>query len=76
VPASSLSSPTPSSPEVPHGPNGRPKLNGCYTGFWNTLDPSIIEGSRENHLDTYRNMRDKLFARIRAQFGPAMMTGL
>ncbi|MDG4593662.1 MAG: hypothetical protein P9C36_13655 [Defluviicoccus sp.] len=44
--------------------------------FWNTLDPSIIEGSCETRLDAYRNVRDKLFARIRAQFSPAMMTGL
>ncbi|MDG4577199.1 MAG: hypothetical protein P9C25_14400 [Defluviicoccus sp.] len=48
----------------------------CEVIFWNTLDPSIIEGSCETRLDAYRNVRDKLFARIRAQFSPAMMTGL
>ena len=48
----------------------------CEVVFWNTLDPSIIEGSRETRLETYRAVRDHLFARIRAQFGPAMMAGL
>ena len=36
--------------------------------FWNTLDPSIIEGARETRLDAYRQVRDQLIARIHQRF--------
>src|SRR3954470_13231199 len=33
--------------------------------YWPTLDPTGIEGSREQRLDAYRTVRDQLLARIR-----------
>jgi len=32
------------------------------------MDPSMVEGSREEMLDAYRDVRDKLMARIRERF--------
>lgn len=37
--------------------------------YWPTVDPTGIEGSREQRLEAYRNVRDELMARIRARFG-------
>lgn len=64
------------SPEAQHRAVEMTRATACEVIFWNTLDPSIIEGNRETRLETYRHVRDQLFARIRAQFGPAMMAGL
>lgn len=32
--------------------------------YWPTLDPTVIEGSREHMLDAYRSVRDGLLERI------------
>jgi protein-tyrosine-phosphatase len=37
--------------------------------YWPTVDPTGIEGSREQRLDAYREVRDQLMARIRERFG-------
>lgn len=39
--------------------------------YWPTVDPTGIEGSREQRLDAYREVRDQLMARIRERFGRA-----
>jgi hypothetical protein len=39
--------------------------------YWPTADPTAVEGSREQRLSAYREMRDQLLARIRARFAPA-----
>jgi protein-tyrosine-phosphatase len=39
--------------------------------YWPTVDPTGIEGSREQRLDAYRALRDELTARIQARFGRA-----
>jgi protein-tyrosine-phosphatase len=36
--------------------------------YWPTVDPTGIEGSREQKLDAYRELRDALMANIRARF--------
>jgi protein-tyrosine-phosphatase len=39
--------------------------------YWPTPDPTAVEGSREQRLDAYRDVRDQLMARIRSRFaGP------
>ena len=38
--------------------------------YWPTVDPTGIEGNREQRLDAYREVRDQLMARIRERFGP------
>jgi len=36
--------------------------------YWPTADPTAVEGSREQRLAAYREMRDQLMTRIRARF--------
>ena len=36
--------------------------------FWNTFDPSVVEGSREMRLDAYRQVRDYLMRRVLQRF--------
>jgi len=37
--------------------------------YWPTVDPTATEGSREQRLEAYRQVRDQLLAQIRARFG-------
>ena len=37
--------------------------------YWPTVDPTGTEGSREQRLNAYREVRDQLLARIRERFG-------
>jgi protein-tyrosine-phosphatase len=37
--------------------------------YWPTVDPTGIEGSREQRLEAYREVRDMLMAHIRERFG-------
>lgn len=37
--------------------------------YWPTVDPTAAEGSREQRLNAYREVRDELLAHIRARFG-------
>jgi protein-tyrosine-phosphatase len=37
--------------------------------YWPTLDPTLAEGSREHRVETYRQVRDALAARIAERFG-------
>lgn len=39
--------------------------------YWPTVDPTGIEGSREQKLEAYRDVRDALMAQIRKRFGRA-----
>jgi protein-tyrosine-phosphatase len=39
--------------------------------YWPTVDPTGLEGSREQKLDAYREVRDTLMAQIRKRFGRA-----
>ena len=40
----------------------------CEVFFWNTFDPSVVEGGREERLEAYRQVRDQILERIREQF--------
>src|SRR5664279_5756820 len=39
--------------------------------YWPTVAPTGIEGSREQRLQAYRDVRDQLMAHIRERFGKA-----
>jgi protein-tyrosine-phosphatase len=39
--------------------------------YWPTADPTAVEGSREQRMNAYREVRDQLMARIRARFPPS-----
>jgi protein-tyrosine-phosphatase len=38
--------------------------------YWPTADPTAVEGSREQRMNAYRDVRDQLLQRIRARFSP------
>jgi protein-tyrosine-phosphatase len=44
-------------------------VNGALVEYWPTVDPTAIEGSREQRLEAYRAVRDELMARIAERFG-------
>ncbi len=56
------------SPEAHHRALEMTRNAAVDVEFWNTFDPSITQGSREQMLDSYRTVRDELFARIRKRF--------
>ncbi len=56
------------SPEAQHKAVEMTRVMACEVEFWNTFDPSIIEGSREVRLDAYRQVRDTLMKRIKERF--------
>ena len=36
--------------------------------YWPTLDPTVVDGSREQRLAAYRGVRDQLMERLKARF--------
>ena len=56
------------SPEAQHKAVDMTRTMACDVEFWNTLDPTIVEGSREDRLEAYRSVRDGLMKRIRERF--------
>ena len=56
------------SPEAQHSAVEMTRTMACDVEFWPTMDPSVVEGSREERLEAYRDVRDKLMARIRERF--------
>jgi len=56
------------SPEAQHKAVEMTRVMACEVEFWNTFDPTIIEGSRETRLDAYRQVRDQLMAKIKDHF--------
>ncbi len=56
------------SPEAQHKAMELTRVMACEVDFWNTFDPSIVEGSREARLDAYRQVRDQLMERIKGRF--------
>ena len=56
------------SPEAQHRAVEMTRTMAAEVEFWNTMDPSIVEGHREARLEAYRQVRDWLMARIQARF--------
>ncbi|MCP4328458.1 MAG: arsenate reductase ArsC [Alphaproteobacteria bacterium] len=56
------------SPEAQHRAVEMTRTMACDVEFWNTFDPSIVEGSREVQLAAYRQVRDQIMERIMARF--------
>jgi protein-tyrosine-phosphatase len=58
-------------PEAHHLALELTRVSGAEVEYWPTADPTAIEGSREQRLDAYREVRDQLLVRIRERFaGP------
>jgi protein-tyrosine-phosphatase len=56
------------SPEAQHQAVELTRTMACDVEFWNTFDPSLIEGNRETRLQAYRDVRDQLKKRIENRF--------
>lgn len=56
------------SPEAQHRAIEMTRIMACDVEYWQTLDPTVVEGSREQRLASYRQVRDYLAARLRERF--------
>jgi len=56
------------SPEAQHKAVEMTRTVACDVEYWRTFDATLIEGSREQRLDAYRQVRDELFERIKVRF--------
>lgn len=59
------------SPQAHHRALELTRTSGVEVEYWPTPDPAAMEGTREQRLDAYREVRDMLAARIAQRFGPA-----
>jgi len=57
------------SPPAHHRAMELSRTNSAAVEYWPTVDPTGIEGNREQRLNAYREVRDQLLARIRERFG-------
>jgi protein-tyrosine-phosphatase len=64
------------SPEAHHRALEMTRTMAIEAEYWPTLDPSAVAGSREQILDSYRNVRDQIATRIRKRFGPMAARGV
>jgi protein-tyrosine-phosphatase len=57
------------SPEAHHRALELTRTLAVDVEYWPTVDPTGTEGSREQRLDGYREVRDHLMTRIKQRFG-------
>jgi protein-tyrosine-phosphatase len=55
-------------PEAQHRAVELTRATATELEFWNTPDPTLVEGSREVRLDAYRHVRDLLMRRVQQRF--------
>lgn len=55
-------------PEAHHRALDLTRTNDMDVEYWPTPDPTLAQGSREQRLDAYRQVRDMLLTRIRQRF--------
>lgn len=56
------------SPEAHHRAIEMTRTTACEVVYWNTLDPTFVEGNRDARLAAFRQVRDALLARIEERF--------
>ena len=56
------------SPEAHHKAMELTRVTAAEVEYWPTMDPTIVEGSREQRLDAYRAVRDSLMRRMEQRF--------
>jgi protein-tyrosine-phosphatase len=59
------------SPEAHHKALELTRILAVEVEYWPTPDPTAVEGSREQRLDAYRDVRDQLASRIQKRFAGA-----
>lgn len=57
------------SPEAHHKALELTRTIAAEVEYWPTPDPTAVEGTRDQRLAAYRDVRDQLAARIKARFG-------
>ena len=57
------------SPEAHHKALALTHRLAAEVEYWPTADPTLASGNREQILDAYRAVRDRLFAKIKTRFG-------
>ncbi len=55
-------------PEAHHRALELTRTSAVDIEYWPTVDPTDVEGSREQRLDAYRGVRDQLLNKIRERF--------
>src|SRR5580700_1905816 len=55
-------------PEAHHRALELTRMSAVDVEYWPTADPTDVEGSREQRLDAYREVRDQLLTHIRERF--------
>ena len=58
------------SPEAHHRAIEMTRTTAFDVEFWNTFDPTLIEGNRDTRLEAFRQVRDALLHRIQDRFPP------
>lgn len=56
-------------PQAQHSAVDLTRTMAADVEYWPTHDPTLAEGSREQRLNAYREVRDALMARIKERFG-------
>ena len=56
------------SPEAQHRAVELTRTTATRVEYWPTLDPTAVEGTREQRLAAYRGVRDQLMLRLKARF--------
>jgi len=56
------------SPEAQHKAMELTRTSAADVEYWPTHDPTIFEGSREQRLAAYREIRDEMMRKIKARF--------
>jgi protein-tyrosine-phosphatase len=64
------------SPEAHHRALEMTRTMAIEAEYWPTMDPSVTMGSREQILDSYRDVRDGLVRKIRQRFGSVAARGV
>ncbi|MBL6853061.1 MAG: arsenate reductase ArsC [Alphaproteobacteria bacterium] len=56
------------SPEAQHRAVDLAHTSAIDIEYWPTMDPTLVEGSRDQRLDAYRTTRDNIMRRIKTRF--------
>ncbi|HYG87867.1 MAG TPA: arsenate reductase ArsC [Azospirillum sp.] len=56
------------SPEAHHRALELTRTMACDVEFWNTFDPTLVDGNREAMMEAYRKVRDGLLERVKERF--------
>jgi protein-tyrosine-phosphatase len=64
------------SPEAHHRALEMTRTMAIEAEYWPTFDPTAVQGSREQIMDAYREVRDGLMRRIRQRFGSVAARGV